>query len=75
GLNLQASGCRLLVWASLTFDLELWLQASARLHRRGQTAPVDIYVFYARGTVEEYALRALQKKSAVLTDFKTLTYR
>jgi len=75
GLNLQASGCRLLVWASLTFDLELWLQASARLHRRGQTAPVDMYVFYARATVEEYALRALQKKSAVLTDFKTLTHR
>jgi len=75
GLNLQASGCRLLVWASLTFDLELWLQASARLHRRGQTAPVDMYVFYARGTVEEYALRALQKKSAVLTDFKKLTHR
>jgi len=75
GLNLQASGCRLLVWASLTFDLELWLQASARLHRRGQTAPVDMYVFYARGTVEEYALRALQKKSAVLTEFKTLTHR
>jgi len=75
GLNLQASGCRLLVWASLTFDLELWLQASARLHRRGQTAPVDMHVFYARATVEEYALRALQKKSAVLTDFKTLTHR
>jgi len=75
GLNLQHSGCRLLVWASLTFDLELWLQASARLHRRGQTAPVDMYVFYARATVEEYALRALQKKSAVLTDFKTLTHR
>jgi len=75
GLNLQEAGCRLLVWSSLTFDLELWLQASARLHRRGQTAPVDMYVFYARGTVEEYALRALQKKSVVLTDFKNLTYR
>jgi len=75
GLNLQVSGCRLLVWSSLTFDLELWLQASARLHRRGQTAPVDMYVFYARGTVEEYALRALQKKSVVLSDFKNLTYR
>jgi len=75
GLNLQSSGCRLLVWASLTFDLELWLQASARLHRRGQTAPVDMYVFYARGTVEEYALSALQKKSTVLADFKNLTHQ
>jgi len=75
GLNLQHSGCRLLVWASLTFDLELWLQASARLHRRGQTAPVDMYVFYARGTVEEYALSALQKKSTVLADFKNLTHQ
>ena len=75
GLNLQHSGCRILVWASLTFDLELWLQASARLHRRGQTAPVDIYVFYARGTVEEYALKALQKKSRLMDEFKEETCR
>ncbi|MCC8192388.1 MAG: DEAD/DEAH box helicase [Ruminococcus sp.] len=75
GLNLQDSGARLLVWSSLTFDLELWQQASARLHRRGQMAPVDMHVFYARGTVEEHALYALQKKSRLMDDFKNETRR
>lgn len=75
GLNLQQSGCRLMVWSSLTFDLELWQQANARLHRRGQTAPVDVHVFYSQGTVEEYALKALQKKAGLLNEFKKLTAR
>jgi len=75
GLNLQESGSRLLVWSSLTFDLELWQQASACLHRRGQRAPVDLHVFYARETVEEYALKALQKKSRLMDEFKEETRR
>ena len=75
GLNLQQSGCRLAVWSSLTFDLELWLQANARLHRRGQTAPVDVHVFFGHRTVEEYALRSLQKKAGLLNEFKKTTAR
>lgn len=75
GLNLQQSGCRLMVWSSLTFDLELWMQGIARLHRRGQRAPVDVHVFYGLETVEAYALRALQKKAGLMDEFKKLTHR
>lgn len=51
GLNLQHGG-HYGVWFGATWDLEAWDQFLKRLHRRGQTRPVFIYVIVADGTIE-----------------------
>mgnify|MGYP003288604612 FL=1 len=61
GLNLQDGG-RVIVWYGLTWSLELYQQANARLYRQGQTKPVIIHHLVAEGTVDEQVMRALQAK-------------
>lgn len=61
GLNLQDGG-HVIVWYGLTWSLELYQQANARLYRQGQTKPVIIHHLIAEGTVDEQVMRALQKK-------------
>lgn len=61
GLNLQEGG-RMIVWYGLTWSLELYQQANARLYRQGQTKPVIIHHLIAEGTVDEQAMAALQRK-------------
>lgn len=61
GLNLQAGG-HLLVWFSLTWSLELYQQANARLFRQGQDQPVTITHLAAKGTLDEAVLAALEAK-------------
>lgn len=62
GLNLQAGGSTL-VWFSLTWSLELYQQANARLWRQGQSAgTVVIQHIVTKGTIDEQILRALQAK-------------
>jgi len=61
GLNLQAGG-RVIVWYGLTWSLELYQQANARLHRQGQTKPVIVHHLVARGTMDERVLAALAEK-------------
>lgn len=61
GLNLQRGGHRM-IWYGLTWDLELWQQANARLDRPGQTERVEIRVLVARDTVDEAILRSLESK-------------
>lgn len=51
GLNLQKGG-HTIIWTTLTWDLELWLQANARLDRRGQTEQVIIYLLIAPDTID-----------------------
>lgn len=63
GLNLQYGG-HIAIWFGLTWSLELWLQANARLPRPGQTKIVSIYQIVARGTVDERALSVLDGKGA-----------
>lgn len=63
GTNLQYGG-RIAVWYGLTFNLELWQQANARLPRPGQKGQVLIYPLIARGTYDERAYAALQLKGA-----------
>ena len=48
GLNLQNGG-RLIVWFGITWSLEKWQQANARLHRQGQTKPVIVHTLIAKG--------------------------
>lgn len=61
GLNLQDGG-HTIVWYGLTWSLELYQQANARLHRQGQNKPVIIHHLVGRGTVDEQVMRALKKK-------------
>lgn len=61
GLNLQAGGS-IIVWFGLTWSLELYQQANARLHRQGQKENVIVHHIIAKGTVDEDVMRALDKK-------------
>lgn len=61
GLNLQAGGSTL-VWFGLTWSLELYQQANARLWRQGQKETVVIHHIIAEGTIDERIMVALSKK-------------
>lgn len=61
GLNLQLGG-HITIWFGLTWDLEVYLQANARLYRQGQTQTVLIHHIVAKGTVDEDILARLAKK-------------
>lgn len=61
GLNLQAGGSTL-VWFGLTWSLELYQQANARLWRQGQKDSVVIHHIIAEGTIDERIMEALSKK-------------
>ena len=63
GTNLQFGG-HIAAWYGLTFSLELWQQANARLPRPGQTERVLIYPIIAEGTYDERAIVSLDKKDA-----------
>lgn len=64
GLNMQDGG-NIMVWFGLDWNLELYEQACARLHRQGQDKPVIIHHILARGTVEDDILTRLQTKASV----------
>lgn len=61
GLNLQAGG-NIIVWFGLTWSLELYLQANARLYRQGQTQAVVINHLVIEGTVDIDVMQALTTK-------------
>lgn len=61
GLNLQAGG-HIVVWFSLTWSLEVYQQANARLWRRGQQETVIIHHLICKGTMDEDVLKALDRK-------------
>lgn len=62
GLNLQAGGS-IIIWFGLTWSLELYLQANARLNRQGQTDTVRIYHIIAEKTMDETVLESLKGKN------------
>ena len=61
GLNLQAGG-HIIVWYGLTWSLEQYQQANARLHRQGQTEPVIVQHLVTKGTMDEQVMRSLSRK-------------
>ena len=64
GLNMQQGG-HYIVWFGLGWNLELYQQANARLHRQGQQHPVTVYKLICAGTVDERAEAALEGKKGV----------
>lgn len=61
GLNMQQGG-HYIVWFGTGWNLELYEQANARLHRQGQRHPVTVYKLVCAGTVDERANAALESK-------------
>ncbi len=61
GLNLQAGG-NIIVWFGLTWSLELYQQANARLDRQGQTKPVMIYKLICAETMDQEVAKVLTQK-------------
>ena len=64
GLNMQEGG-HYIVWFGTGWNLELYQQANARLHRQGQMCPVTVYKLICAGTVDERASKALESKKGV----------
>ncbi len=62
GLNLQQGGHHV-IWYTLTWSLELYQQANARLHRQGQAKPVIVHRLLVRGGVDEDVAKALEGKT------------
>lgn len=67
GLNLQDGG-HTLVWYTLPFSLEHYLQTNARLHRQGQKNPVVIHRLLTKGTYDERLPLMLAKKKVTQDD-------
>lgn len=67
GLNLQHGG-HIIVWFGLTWSLEQYQQANARLYRQGQTQSVIIHHLITQGSVEHRVMDSLQGKKDVQDD-------
>lgn len=61
GLNLQTGGSTI-IWFGLTWSLELYEQANARLWRQGQKETVVVHHIITKGTIDEQVVAALMKK-------------
>lgn len=61
GLNLQQGG-HIIVWFSLTWSLEYYQQANARLDRQGQKHPVIVHHLVAEDTLDEAVMESLKHK-------------
>ncbi|MEK3887467.1 DEAD/DEAH box helicase [Bacillus sp. FSL K6-3431] len=61
GLNLQDGG-HIIVWFGLTWSLELYQQANARLDRQGQKNSVIVHHLLVEDSVDEQVLKVLQGK-------------
>lgn len=61
GLNLQQGG-HIIVWFGLTWSLELYQQANARLYRQGQKHTTIIHHIMTENTIDQRVYQALQNK-------------
>ena len=67
GLNLQSGGSTI-IWFGLTWSLELYQQANARLWRQGQRAEtVVLHHIIAKDTIDERVMKALSAKDKTQT--------
>lgn len=64
GLNLQEK-CRDICWFGITWDLELYQQAIARVWRQGQPSPIVVnHHLVAKGTLDMTVVKRLSDKDA-----------
>lgn len=68
GLNIQAGG-HTIVWFGLTWSLELYQQANARLDRQGQDKNVIVHHLIAKGTEDENVMKVIERKDMGQTAF------
>ncbi len=61
GLNLQRGGHHI-IWFGLTWALEQYQQANARLYRQGQEHPVIVHHLIVKGGMDKDVMDALQDK-------------
>ncbi len=61
GLNIQSGG-HILIWYSMVWSLEMYLQTNHRLDRQGQTHVVTIHHIVCKNTVDENVIAALEHK-------------
>ena len=61
GLNLQEGGSTI-IWFGLTWSLELYQQANARLWRQGQKQTVVIHHILAKDTIDSRVIMSLDNK-------------
>ncbi|MBD5585261.1 MAG: ATP-dependent helicase [Clostridia bacterium] len=61
GLNFQEGG-HTLVWYTLSWSLEDYIQTNARLYRQGQQYPVTIHHLLSEHTIDEKILSAVEMK-------------
>lgn len=68
GLNLQF--CHNVIYYSNDFDLATRMQSEDRVHRIGQTTPVNIIDICTERTIDEVITRCLQRKKNLVEEFK-----
>ena len=61
GINLQEGGSTL-IWYSIPWSLEHYLQTIGRLYRKGQKQPVVIHRIIAQNTFDEAVAKGLAQK-------------
>ncbi|MFZ5926316.1 MAG: SNF2-related protein [Acidobacteriota bacterium] len=66
GVGVDLSRARYSVYYSLSFSLGEYDQALSRVHRPGQTRPVEHIHLVARHTVDEKIMRALERRAEVI---------
>ena len=68
GVNLQKES-HIIVWSSITYNMEYFLQGNGRLFRNGQKYPVQVHCFIAKNTIEEKQYKSLTNKVIVQNNF------
>lgn len=63
GLNLQDGG-HSLIWYTIPWSLELYLQTNARIYRQGQKNTTTIHHLITKDTVDERIIKVLGKKES-----------
>jgi len=66
GVGIDLTRARYAIYYSLGFSLGSYEQSLARIHRPGQTRPVEYIHLLARGTVDEKVMAALRTRADVV---------
>jgi len=65
GLGLNLTAATTVIYFSNSYDLTLREQSEDRAHRKGQTKSVTYIDLIMQGTIDEFIIRALNKKKSM----------